>query len=81
MTVHTLKCRPEFFRAIAMGVKPFTVRRNDRDFKTGDLVDLLEWDGLGLAYTDDSLQRRISYVLRDFPGIEPGYVVLGLVRL
>jgi hypothetical protein len=40
MRVHRLKSRPEFFQPIATGERMFTLRRNDRKFKVGDIIEL-----------------------------------------
>lgn len=42
--MHTLKTLPEFFDASKRGVKPFEVRKNDRDFQVGDVLELVEFD-------------------------------------
>jgi len=40
-----LKTVPSYFMQVAKGVKNFELRKNDRNFKVGDLVILDEWDG------------------------------------
>ena len=41
--IHHLKTKPEYFRAVIAGKKPFEIRKNDRDFKIGDKVILEEF--------------------------------------
>lgn len=41
--IHTVKCYPEFFKALADGSKPFEVRRNDRVYETGDFLAVNEF--------------------------------------
>ena len=42
-TTHELKIRPEYFKAVVLGDKMFEIRKNDRDFKVGDIIVLHEW--------------------------------------
>lgn len=75
---HALKIRPEYFAVVALGRKTFELRRNDRDFRVGDILRLREWDGE--RYTGRTVQRRITYTLDpcSIMDCEPGYLVLGL---
>lgn len=79
--VHELKCWPDYFEVVQSGIKPFEVRSEaDRTFNVGDLLRIREWRPLpdgGGEYTGRECGRRVSYILRGFPGIEKGYVVLG----
>lgn len=40
--IHKLKTHRKYFEATANGEKPFTVRKNDRGFKVGDVLLLQE---------------------------------------
>lgn len=42
--IHELKISPEYYMDVVSGVKPFEIRKNDRDFKVGDCVKLNEYD-------------------------------------
>lgn len=75
-TVHRIKILPEYLEAVYMGIKKFECRKNDRDYKVGDLVELEEWTG-GI-YTGRKAIVQISYVLTDTKyGLRPGYCVFG----
>lgn len=80
--VHSLKCWPVYYDAIARGEKTFEVRKNDRGFKVGDEVALFPWDPEKKTFTGQpALQFRIDYVLHagEFPeALREGYVVLSL---
>ena len=90
---HTLKTHPAMFRACRDGVKPFEVRKDDRAFQTGDVVQLTYYDPDAGAFpaapmpydADDKrepLEFRVTFVLRGGQyGIEPGFVVLGLAPI
>lgn len=78
MIVHHIKCWPEYFDRLCNGTKPFEVRRNDRDYQTGDQLIIREWDPLPGTYSGRTLGAVISYVLVGFDGIKKGYAVLGL---
>jgi len=80
--VHELKCYPQFFEAVWSGDKLFEVRKNDRDFKVGDSLLLVEWwtpssEGVVMPveghrrackYTGRGIVAEIIYVLpyKDF---------------
>lgn len=85
MKRHNLKILPRYFEAQIAGLKPFEIRRHDRDFTVGDEIKLSETDGkIGADYrpTGRSCLVRIKYILRsdygnEFEGIEPGFSILG----
>jgi hypothetical protein len=74
---HELKILPEYYEAVLNGTKSFELRKDDRGYKVGDTVRLMEWqDGL---YTGRDLVLKIKYILRDCPeyGLMEGYCILG----
>ena len=75
---HELKTVQPYFDAVFYGEKPFEVRKDDRGFAVGDVLVLREWDAAAQQYGRRVFERRVTYVLRDFPALVPGYVVLGL---
>jgi len=75
--IHELKTIQPYFSRAESGEKPFEFRKNDRDFQAGDLVKLREFDPKTGLYSGFEVIGRITYVLREFPGIEPGYCVFG----
>jgi hypothetical protein len=79
MKNHELKIDEEYLLAILTGEKTFEIRKNDRDFKTGDIVTLLGYkDGI-LSRWMPQPQYRIGY-LTDYEQ-QAGYVVFSLKRL
>jgi len=79
---HELKTWPMYFQMVRKHQKLFEVRKNDRGFKTGDTLNLREWDG---EYTGWSISAMVSCMFGS-DEIEPlateslrsGYCVLGL---
>lgn len=77
--IHELKTWEEYFQEVFMGHKTFEVRKNDRNFKKGDVLILKEWDNKKERYTGREMVRNISYILEGGQfGIEKDYVVLAI---
>lgn len=85
--VHQLKTLGRYFDAVVRGDKTFEVRKNDRAFQTGDILELARLDDDGRHYSilpGDRYEKitaryKITYLLQGGQfGIEPGYCVLGL---
>ena len=64
---HVLKCWPQQFNDIIDGSKPFTIRKDDRDFAAGDTVVLVEYDPASKQHTGRSTSRVIGYLGRGAP--------------
>ena len=75
---HELKIMPQYFEAVKEGRKWFELRKNDRDFRYGDILILKEWNGE--RYTGKEIRRRIIGVLKDVPeyGLKDGYCILSM---
>lgn len=80
MAVHIVKTWREMFAHVWDGKKPFEVRKNDRDYRVGDLLIQREYDKDGRTFTGRYVRAIISYKLDGGQfGVEPGYCVLALV--
>ena len=78
--MHHLKTHPEPFAKVKDGSKTFEHRENDRDFKQGDTVVLMEWDAG--AYTGAMLTAKIGYVLHGPEWrVRPGYCIFSLLNV
>lgn len=79
---HKLKTWKPYFNEVRKGNKTFEVRKNDRDFKNGDLLCLEEYIPEGDYYTGEQLWCKVTYILQggNF-GIEKGFVVLGIKKI
>ncbi len=71
---HELKTYPKYFQETIEGNKLFEIRKNDRDFQVGDVLILKEWDNI--KYSGREIGVVVRYVLRDFIGLQEGYVAL-----
>jgi len=77
--IHELKTWCEYFEEVFMSHKTFEIRKNNRDFKSGDLLILKEYDNITNQYTGRELARRVTYVLHGGSfGLEEGYVILSI---
>ena len=76
MILHALKTWPEYFKHIASGDIELTLRKNDRDYRPGDIVQFFEWTAEGGLTGRRSPFYRIKYVLIKTPGLMEGYVAL-----
>ena len=80
MSKHELKIWPEYFQAVWDGSKTFEVRKNDRDYKVGDMLVLLEWDPNKDEWTGSGICKRVTYILDAPEYLKEGYVVMGLAE-
>lgn len=76
ITVHKLKTWPVYFYAVTAGTKTFEIRKNDRDFRVGDVLILQCYDPKAQTYNGQEVVRCVSCIT-DFEQ-KPGNVVLGL---
>ena len=59
--IHEFKTWPMPFWALSRGVKTYEIRKDDRDFRVGDLLRLREWSQISEDYTGCEIVARISY--------------------
>lgn len=79
MKVHKLKIKEEYFNEVKEGRKTFEIRKNDRDYKVGDVVILTKVDNEGFL-TREVLVGTITYLLKNCPqyGLGCGYCIFSL---
>lgn len=77
MTTHELKTCPDFFCAVLSGEKTFELRYDDRGFRVGDMLILLEWSPAEQGFTGRGIKKRVSYILSSF-ALHPGWVCMAL---
>ena len=79
MKTHELKISPAYFVAVQKGTKRFEIRENDRGFKEGDILRLMEWDGE--TYTGRVVEAIVIYILYDFAaGLKQGYCIMSIEK-
>ncbi len=75
---HELKTVQPYFSDVIAGRKNFECRLNDRDFKKGDTLKLMEWTGR--EYTGNFATKKVTYIMYDdFYGLAEGYCVMGVM--
>jgi hypothetical protein len=76
---HDLKSWPEFFDPVIKEKKHFEVRKNDRNFKVGDILRLQEWNPEQGIYTGRFTTREVTYILPGGKfGIDKDYIVMSI---
>jgi len=74
---HELKVLPQYFEPLVKRIKTFEIRKNDRDFRVGDILVLKEFDPETNMYTGRIVERKVTYIT-NFAQQE-GYVVMAIV--
>lgn len=76
---HDLKTWPTYYRRVFEGEKRFEIRKNDRDFRPGDTLKLMEWNPETKEFTGRELFRKAGYILDSHDGLKDGYVIIQLL--
>jgi hypothetical protein len=87
---HELKCWPPYFEELSLGRKTFELRKDDRQYRVGDILRLREWaptesapiDPKSGSYTRREHKVRVTYKLLASAfafGLQPGYAILSVV--
>lgn len=74
---HDLKIYPEFFSAVCTGVKRAGLRKNDRDYRVGDTLHLMETPRGSCHRTGEFINVTITHIA-DVDEWMPGYVLLSV---
>jgi hypothetical protein len=85
MARHEVKSWLHFYEAIKAGKKMHDLRKDDRNYKVGDIVVLKEYDNICGFYTGEQIEAEITYITnRTVPCafssavLESGYCILSL---
>ena len=74
---HDLKIYPEFFSAVCTGVKRAELRKNDRDYRVGDTLHLMETPRGSCHQTGEFINVKITHIA-DVGEWMPGFVMLSI---
>lgn len=82
-SLHELKTWPEWYEPSLTDLKPYELRKLDRDYKVGDILHLREYQppksGFPGYYTGRELKRRVTHILTGGKfGLEEGFGILSL---
>lgn len=82
LTIHELKTWKKYFNDVWEYRKFFEIRRNDRDFKVGDFLRLMEYDHETKEFTGRECTVEVKFILHgDTFGVQTGYCVMSIQRL
>lgn len=74
--IHRIKLASNYYDDVATGKKTFELRKNDRGYREGHKLELLEFaEG---RHTGRVIRADIVYMLEDYTGLEDGYCILGI---
>lgn len=77
--VHQIRLAKSYFDDVANGIKTFELRKNDRGYKKGDILEMMEFaDGKNTGRT---VRVLVTYILEDYTGIEDGYCIMATTLL
>lgn len=76
--MHNLKTLPQYYQATIEKRKLFEIRKNDRNFQTGDKIQLNEW--IEGKYTG---RFAVGYIkdIFDISFLMPGYVAFTFILI
>ena len=74
--IHEVKLAAMYYEDVKSGKKTFELRKNDRQYKEGDKLHMLEFkDG---RHTGRTISADIVYMLEEYTGLTEGYCILGI---
>lgn len=76
---HNIRLNSRWFDDVAEGRKTFELRKNDREYQVGDILELMEFDDG--RYSGRMTRCRVTYMLEKVDGLAEGYCILGTVRM
>ena len=82
MKIHNLKTHTDVFLDVAIGAKKFEIRKDDRNFHTGDILNLEKFNPETEKYEYGYVLAKVDYILVGGQfGIQKGYVAMSITVL
>ena len=79
MKIIEKKIKHNFLKDIYLGRKTFELRKEDDViYEENDILFLRSVNENGVLIEDEYLVCQITYVLRNYEGLQDGYVILGI---
>ena len=76
--IHHLKTWPDFFQLVWDDLKTFEYRKNDRDYKQFDTLNLQEFDQTTGVYSGREIVGVVRCIVVEAPGLPDGYCIMQL---
>lgn len=74
--IHQIRLSSKYFDDVCSGKKSFELRKNDRNYKVGDILEMTEFkDGKNTGRT---VRVAVTYILEDYTGIEDDYCIMAI---
>ena len=73
---HEIKIAAMYYEDVVSGRKRFELRKNDRGYKVGDMLKMLEFTAG--EFTGRIINAKIVYMLEEYTGLQEGYCILGI---
>jgi hypothetical protein len=76
---HVIKAWPEYFERLWDRTKPFELRKNDRDYRVGDRLNIVEFDPETGTRSGRMVMADVTYLIDQSRfGLAEGHCILGL---
>ena len=73
---HEVKLASMSYDDVASGKRTFELRKNDRGYKVGDILHMLEFKNG--KHTGRTIKANIVYMLEEYTGLVEDYCILGI---
>lgn len=79
--VHKLKCWPEFYEAVRAGDKTVELRKDDRNYRVGDVLVLEKYDPSVAMYCGAECEVLVTHITKGESFLREGIVALSIKRV